>query len=560
MTRTFACFVAFAAVAVSARGQPGQAPHGGDASPPARTAAIRGRVLDAETGKPVRRALVRVFPMVQGGPEQQPPTVVTDDDGRYDVKGLAAGRYSVNVSKSGYVSLQYGQTRPFEPGRPIEILDAQILERVDVSLPRGGVIRGRVFDEYGDPVPDVRVQAMRSQFVQGQRRLTASGGRGFSTDDTGEFRISGLPPGQYYLSATLGGQAGAPFGPGDDERIGYAATYFPSTTNAAEAQRVAVGLAQTVGDMNIVLVQTRTARVTGMVLDSTGKPMVGMMNVSQVIAGTMTSSYALPLQPGGTFVLNNLAPGEYMLRGMTNGDPSTREIAALNITVAGQDIDDLHLVAEAPATVTGRLVLDTGSQPSVRTSQFRIGTSSVDPTALMAPGGFSGPIPVRDDFTFELKVPPGKSTIRLVGTPPGFTLKAVRLNGVDITDSGTVFKTHEDVSGVEVELTNRPANVSGTVSNGRGLASDFTVVVFSRDEQRWISPTRYILTARPDQQGRFRVPAMPAGDYYVAALDYVEPGRWTDPEFLQALRSQAVTLSITDGESKTIDLMLLTPR
>ena len=140
-------------------------------------------------------------------------------------------------------------------------------------------------------------------------------------------------------------------------------------------------------------------------------------------------------------------------------------------------------------------------------------------------------------------------------------MKAVRLNGVDITDVGAVLKPNQDVSGVEVEVTQRPPNVSGTVSNGRGsVALDYTVVLFSRDEERWTAPTRHILTARPDQEGRFRVPSMPAGDYYAATLDEVEPGRWTDPEFLQVLRRQAVTFSIGDGESKALDLKLLTFR
>ena len=218
---------------------------GGQTPPPQPgTAQLRGRILDAETGKPVRRALVRIFPMVQGAPETQGRTLVSDDDGRYEFKELKAGRYSLSASKSGYVSLSYGQTRPFESGKPIDILDTQILERVDFSLPRGAVISGRVLDEYGDPMPDVRVQALRSQFVQGQRRLMSAGGRSDSTDDTGVYRISGLPPGQYYVSATPAGAAAAPFSAGDDDRLGYAATFFPRTTNGAEAQRITVGLAQ----------------------------------------------------------------------------------------------------------------------------------------------------------------------------------------------------------------------------------------------------------------------------------------------------------------------------
>jgi len=112
---------------------------------------------------------------------------------------------------------------------------------------------------------------------------------------------------------------------------------------------------------------------------------------------------------------------------------------------------------------------------------------------------------------------------------------------------------------VEIEVTTHPATVSGLVTDGRGdAARDYTAIVFARDEQRWTMPgSRWILTARPDQDGRFRVPALPAGDYYAAAVDSVESGQWTDPEFLQALRSRATMFSVNDGESKAINVRIV---
>ena len=65
---------------------------------------------------------------------------MTDDEGRYELKELPAGRYSVSASKGGYVSLQFGQRRPFEQGQPLQLADGQTLEKVDFVLPKGGVI------------------------------------------------------------------------------------------------------------------------------------------------------------------------------------------------------------------------------------------------------------------------------------------------------------------------------------------------------------------------------------------------------------------------------------
>src|SRR4029079_18654873 len=97
-------------------------------------------------------------------------------------------------------------------------------ERLDFALPRGGVITGRVLDEFGDPVSDVQVAALRPQTVGGSRRLVNMGRPG-TTNDIGEFRLFGLPPGDYFVSATFRNQFG-PFAESDD-RSGYAPTYYP---------------------------------------------------------------------------------------------------------------------------------------------------------------------------------------------------------------------------------------------------------------------------------------------------------------------------------------------
>ena len=92
-------------------------------------------------------------------------TALTDAQGRYEFQDLPAGRFNVSVSKSGFVAVQYGQNRPFEPGRPIELADAQVMDKADVALPRGSVVSGRILDEFGEPVADAEVSAMRMQYT-----------------------------------------------------------------------------------------------------------------------------------------------------------------------------------------------------------------------------------------------------------------------------------------------------------------------------------------------------------------------------------------------------------
>src|SRR5690242_20750766 len=170
--------------------------------PPGRTAKtgtgrLRGRITAADSGGIVRRAQVRI-----SSPDIGSKTALTDAQGRYEFRDLPAGRFNVSVSKSGFVTMQYGQSRPFEPGHPIELVEAQVMEKADVALPRGSVVSGRILDEFGEPVADANVTAMRMQYSGGRRRLVPSG-RASTTNDLGQFRLFGLPPGEYYVSATM---------------------------------------------------------------------------------------------------------------------------------------------------------------------------------------------------------------------------------------------------------------------------------------------------------------------------------------------------------------------
>ena len=368
-----------------------------DTQAKAGTARIRGHVYAAENGAPLRRAQVRIF-----APELRDNRVTsTDERGAFEFRDLPAGRYNLNASKGNFVSLQYGQTRPSQGGTPLQILDGQTVEKVDFALPRGAIITGRVVDDYGEPIADVQVAPMQSRFAQGRRRLTPTGRSG-STNDIGEFRIFGLPPGQYYIQAILRN-----FTFGDsDEHMGYAPTYYPGTANLADAQRVKVDIGQSESEVNIALVATRTAKVSGSVTDAQGRPVTtgGVMAFPRGGSGMFLGPAANGgVKPDGTFAISGLAPGDYTLRanvGMPiDGVP---ELATAEVTVNGDDISDVHLMTAKMVTLTGRLVvLDRTAAQTLRLP-IRLNLTPMNPDDMMFGGGRGGGN-VKDDFTFELK-------------------------------------------------------------------------------------------------------------------------------------------------------------
>src|SRR4029077_6191144 len=110
-------------------------------TPPPPAGRITGRVLTADSGRPVKRA--RVFITAAELPGGR--GALTDDEGHFELTELPTGRYSLTASKSGFISLSYGQRRPLQAGTPLQLNDGQELKGLEFRLPRGGVISGRVF-------------------------------------------------------------------------------------------------------------------------------------------------------------------------------------------------------------------------------------------------------------------------------------------------------------------------------------------------------------------------------------------------------------------------------
>jgi hypothetical protein len=555
------------------------------------TGRLMGKVIAGDTGAPVRRAQVRI-----SGPDIGSKTALTDSQGRYEFRDLPAGRFNLSVSKSGFVTMQYGQNRPFEPGRPIELVDAQVMQKADVSLPRGSVLSGRIVDEFGEPVAEANVVAMRLQFSGGRRRLVQSG-RNSTTNDLGQFRLYGLPPGDYYVSATLRsldsmvmdmlGAANAGGPTGSNNNSGYAATYYPGTPNPGEAQRLTLAVGQELPSVDIQLQPVRLARITGTAIGSDGKPMSGAM---VMLMPSMREAVAM--MPGGTsrtnkdgqFTLTGVAPGDYSLQIQSlaammsaagqamlfvSGDstapapatpargPQEREFATASVTVAGDDITGLTVVGTRGAKATGKISFDGDAKPDGLTS-IRLMALPTDTDSMAPAASAFGSTRVTDTGAFEIDSLVGGRILRAGNLPKGWFLKRVELNGEDVTDRAIEFKPGEDVDGFNIQLTNQTQSISGSVTDTMGAASkDYTVVIFPEDQQKWTLPSnRWIASARPDQDGRFKFTNLPAGAYYAVAVDYVAQGEWSDPDWLTRAAKKATRVTLDAGSAKTLDLKL----
>jgi hypothetical protein len=509
------------------------------------TASIRGLVTSADTNSPVRRAQVRAT----SAETRSARLSTTDADGRFELRDLPAGRWTISAAKGGFVTQQFGQRHPFEAVEPIDLADGQRFS-ANFALSRGSAITGRVSDEFGDPITGARVQVLRSQFQQGRRRLTPTA-NGAQTDDTGSFRVFGLAPGEYYVAASL--QAA----PADSSAnpVSYAPTYFPGTGSLTDAQRITLTLGTEQSGINFVLQPVRAVRVSGTVVDSNGAPTQALLNLTPAgfgdEGGLQMGNPARVLQDG-TFTILNVVPGEYVLtvNGRANGN-STPEVASMPLTVGNDDVAGISIATSKGGTIRGTVVADGNAK--VQTTNIQVSVQPLRPT----PGGFLPRAQVSSAGAFELSGLIGAHVVRVDRLPDGWVVKSIRANGRDITDTALEFRGSE-AANVQVVLTTRISEVSGAVrANGQPVTAA-SVVLFPEDAAQWVFPSRRVRMVRVDQTGVFRARSLPPGERYLAvAVDYLEQGEFQDPMFLERMRGRATAFSLTEGENRNVDLTLV---
>ena len=154
-------------------------------------------------------------------------------------------------------------------------------------------------------------------------------------------------------------------------------------------------------------------------------------------------------------------------------------------------------------------------------------------------------------------MPDGQRFIRASGAPRGWSLKSVTIGGRDVVDTPIQVRSGQTISNVTLLFTDRQTQISGTVTTQQGAAvTDYTVLAFPVDETLWRPQSRHIMTARPDQNGKYQIRGLPPADYYLALVDPAEQGEWFEPAFLDQQRQAAARLALTEGDAKTHDFRI----
>jgi len=222
--------------------------------------------------------------------------------------------------------------------------------------------------------------------------------------------------------------------------------------------------------------------------------------------------------------------------------------ATMPLTVTGGELSGVSGVLLPSAMIEGNVVFQRTQGLPPDPTQFRVGAPSVDGSNLGSPQ--NGRVEQDGRFTLD-GVAAGPHWIR-TQSPRGWILKSIVSNGRDITDTPIELRSGQGLSGLTVTFTDRLSEINGQVRDSRGTPiTEYTVLAFPTDSSLWYSQSRFIMTARPDQTGLYRIRGLPPGTYFVATVDPIEANEWFEPSFLDEQRANAVRLQLGDGDVKT---------
>jgi protocatechuate 3,4-dioxygenase beta subunit len=513
--------------------------------------AIAGIVLDAGSNSPLRRAVVTLSTV-----EAQPQDAVawTDSNGRFSFGYLAPGRYMLRAMKNGYQRVNYGADSVRRPPAVIQLAAGELRNALIFRLVLMNSVTGVVLDEDGDPLANVQVTALVQGFERQRRRLLP--GPGTMTDSTGRYRLSGLAPGRYAVSAAhvngfvnrMHPEAAA----GElQQQYSYGVQYYPGTDRAEAAALIAVQPGQEISSIDFRLVAQIGASIEGRIIVPEGAGSVKDMIINTMSRNVARSgiNYGAGVSPQDyTFHTNLLAPGPYLLIAQASIDGRSCR-GTQSVDLGPQGLRDVAVPMEATVDLAGSVSIE-GPDAGRHTAAF----------VNLSPGDdipWNGPplrASVEKDGSFKIgNVPPGIWDIGVSPIPPAGYVKSMRLGDRDVlTEDMTIGPS--TTQRLTIVLGTRAATLEGDVLHEDQPARAAVVLAPDGKFRHVLSFYRLV---GADEKGRFEIRNTTPGEYRLYAFEELDPQSIQDPDFLKPFETSSVLVTLREGPNASQKLPLI---
>ena len=504
---------------------------------PVGTGAIAGTVVEASSGDPVRKAVVTV---TWHGTPRSWATARTDGSGRFHFDGLPAGVYDLRAAKGGMGVAIYGANSTRETGETITLADAETRDGLKLRFLRSASISGSVIGPDGDPA--IQAQVMLLHMTRNNGKPVLQGTQEAQTNDRGEYQISGVAPGQYYVFAEARG------GPPDSQKV-VSGQFYGGTRESKDSTVLSVRDGDRLRGIDFQMVSEPAVRIAGHVVGvpqqasqsenqssgvgtgpifRRGRARGGFVQISiqQTSLNPMGFGQGVGTQPPDyRFESGMIAPGEYRVVATVQIDG--KSYYASQLVEARSGTAEITLTIVPAVEVKGQVRME-GPAPGQHPSPLRV---ALAPNG--APGAFLANEEVGSDGKFTMaQVPPGEYNLNVNPMPLGQFLKSVRLG-----DDEVRFKPIEIKAGSEAELniviSTRGAKIEGQVDAADGDPARAAILVAPVGELHEFA--RFYYSVAADDHGKFRLLGLAPGKYKIFALEKLAPVPLRSPEVADQL-------------------------
>jgi uncharacterized protein (DUF2141 family) len=453
-------------------------------------ATITGHVTTGGGVTPVQSATVNLF-RFNSNLFVTPDNTTTAADGTYSFTNLPPGLYTVRAVKNSFAVRYYGGAGDQGAADYFALTGSETRSGVDIDLlTTFGTITGQVTNAVGGAViASATVQARgphpRTAFV-----------RSTSTNASGNYTLTGLPPGKYIIEVRASG---------------HAQRYYVAAPGRGWATPIEVTAGGTASSINVAL-ETTYNSISGLVSDLAGQPVTSVCVGAELVVGGFVRSVCP--NADGTYQIDGLPLGVYKVNATSEGAYQPQYYngqlvyaTADDVTVAvGAVTDNINFsLDENPGWISGRITRSDTSQPIVGAS---LSTRTSNNDSIWGEAS-------RSDGNYVLRgLPPGYYKVRV--SHPDFALRYYAPTGGAETFSDGAFiavSANAGTPNIDIALSPVFGRITGRVTEADGTTPIAGASVAVRVEANRSS----VASDTSDASGNYEITGLPPGNYVVRA-------------------------------------------